>query len=64
MNVIRSELNVPGGNYGQRLNYEAIRLTPTGAAYVPFNRSTVNIMESGIIPVPTRGMQFIRISRP
>lgn len=38
MNIIRSELNSQGGNYGQRLDYEAM---PLGfrSAYLPFNHA-------------------------
>lgn len=63
MNTIRRELNAQGGNFGQRLNYEAIRLTPNGSAYVPFNSNTVNMIESGIVRTPVPSMQFVRIGR-
>jgi RHS repeat-associated protein len=36
MNLIRSELNVQGGKYGQRMNYPAIRIGKR--AYLPFDR--------------------------
>jgi hypothetical protein len=63
MNTIRTELNAQGGNFGQRLNYEAVRLTPNGSAYIPFNSNAVNIMESGIVPAPVPSMRFVRIGQ-
>ncbi|NDP22619.1 MAG: hypothetical protein GZ091_16290 [Paludibacter sp.] len=48
MNIIRSELNAQGGNYGQRLTYPAIPLT--GLNYLPFNNSSLYLVNSGWSP--------------
>jgi hypothetical protein len=48
MNIIRSELNSQGGNYGQRMTYPAY---PVGNnAYLPFNRSSTGLIRSNMIP--------------
>lgn len=45
MNIIRSELNAQGGNYGQRLDYGA---TSVGSYnYIPFDISAQNQLSFG-----------------
>ncbi|PWG77981.1 hypothetical protein DDR33_24635 [Pararcticibacter amylolyticus] len=53
MNVIRSELNNNGGNYGQRSSYQAIGLTSRGPAYLPFNPGASSNLQRGIVPAAT-----------
>lgn len=49
MNIIRSELNTLGGNYGQRLDYMA---TPVGAYnYIPFNKPSQSLLSVGLAPI-------------
>lgn len=50
MNLIRSELNANGGNYGQRLDYTATFIP--SAVFIPFDvRSQFNL-NNGIMPFP------------
>ncbi len=50
MNIIRSELNAQGGNYGQRLDYGA---TSVGSYnYIPFNISAQNQLSFGFVSLP------------
>jgi len=50
MNIIRSELNALGGNYGQRLDYHA---TPAGLNnYIPFDKPSQSLLSTGIVPIP------------
>ncbi|WP_197286241.1 DUF6443 domain-containing protein [Pedobacter sp. PACM 27299] len=53
MNIIRSELNDKGGNYGQRSSYQAVMTTPGGPAYLPFSPSSLNSLKGGIVPAIT-----------
>ena len=56
MNIIRSELNTQGGNYGQRMTYSAF---PIGNnAYLPFNKSSTGLIRSGIIPTVPSFIRF------
>lgn len=58
MNIVRSELNNLGGNYGQRLNYNA---TPIGLYnYIPFNVGTQGLMNIGLRPVAIFGDKYIK----
>lgn len=58
MNIVRSELNNLGGNYGQRLNYNA---TPIGLYnYIPFNVGTQGLMNTGLRPVAIFGDKYIK----
>ena len=50
MNIIHSELNAQGGNYGQRLDYGA---TSVGSYnYIPFDISAQNQLSFGFVPLP------------
>jgi hypothetical protein len=56
MNIIRSELNTQGGNYGQRLDYVA---TPIGGnAYLPFNKVSKGLIRAGLIPSAPSFVKF------
>ncbi len=58
MNIIRSELNTLGGNYGQRLNYNA---TPIGSFnYIPFNAGAQGLINARLIPGAMPNDKFIR----
>jgi hypothetical protein len=59
MNIIRSELNTQGGNYGQRLDYYG---TPIGGStFIPFNSSAKGSIILGIPPSVVRpGQQYIK----
>lgn len=57
MNTIRNELNVQGGNYGQRLEYYG---TPQGFKVVlPFNNSAQNALKAGWSPMFYTGSKFV-----
>ncbi len=49
MNIIRSELNLQGGNYGQRESYKSIRIDSD--EYIPFNYVARNTLRDGVIPI-------------
>lgn len=55
MNIIRSELNAQGGNYGQRLDYFGIPLKNN--VYLPFDKASKGLLRSGFIP---SALKFIR----
>lgn len=58
MNMIRTELNAQGGNYGQRLEYEA---TPQGLnAVIPFNRQAQSAIQAGWTPLIYPNSKFIK----
>lgn len=59
MNIIRSELNTQGGNYGQRLDYYG---TPIGGStFIPFNRPAKESIILGLPPSLVRpGQQYIK----
>lgn len=50
MNTIRSEINVQGGNYGQRLDYRAT--TAGSYNYIPFNIPAQSQLSFGFVPLP------------
>ncbi len=56
MNIIRSELNAQGGNYGQRLDYGAT--SSGGYNYIPFNIPAQGQLGFGFAPLPIN--KFIR----
>jgi RHS repeat-associated protein len=61
MNMIRSELNALGDNYGQRLNYYSIHLGAKATyEYIPFNKSAKISIDVGLIPGSTPFDKFIR----
>ncbi|HTK19771.1 MAG TPA: RHS repeat-associated core domain-containing protein, partial [Mucilaginibacter sp.] len=53
MNIIRSELNQKGANFGQRSSYQGIVLSVGGAAYLPFNTTSLNSLQGGNPPNST-----------
>lgn len=54
MNIVRSELNKQGYNYGQRTSYEAVTFSPTGSpAYLPFDSNSLNNLQRGLVPAST-----------
>jgi len=56
MNIIRSELNTKGGNYGQRMDYYA---APLGSnMYIPFDIVSKGLISSGIIPSAPKFIRF------
>ena len=57
MNLIRSELNNIGYNFGQRMSYSAI--FTHGQNYIPFNNAAQNSLNAGLLPCTLFGMQFI-----
>jgi hypothetical protein len=59
LNIVRSELNAQGGNYGQRLNYEGLTLGVSNA-YIPFNNSSQISINFGLIPGAMPNDKFIR----
>ena len=58
MNAIRSELNAQGGNYGQRLEYEAIMQGLN--AVIPFNKQAQSAIKAGWSPFLYPGSKFIK----
>lgn len=50
MNIIRSELNAKGGNYGQRLDYPATLIR--GSRILPFDSSAKGQILLGLPPLP------------
>ncbi|QJD95750.1 RHS repeat-associated core domain-containing protein [Mucilaginibacter robiniae] len=54
MNLIRSELNQKGANFGQRTSYQATEFFPgTPPAYLPFSNNSLNSLQRGIVPANT-----------
>lgn len=60
MNIVRSELNSQGYNYGQRTSYEAVSFSPTlTPGYLPFDANSLNNLQRGIVPATTsKYLQF------
>jgi hypothetical protein len=60
MNIVRSEMNTQGYNYGQRTSYEGVTFSPTGSpAYLPFDANSLNNLQRGIVPATTsKFLQF------
>lgn len=59
MNIIRSELNAQGGDYGQRLDYMATSIQ--GNAYLPFVRTSKESIILGLPPSSIRpGQKYIK----
>lgn len=59
MNIIRSELNTQGGNYGQRLDYYGTSIG--GSTFIPFNRPAKESIILGLPPSLVRpGQQYIK----
>lgn len=51
LNTVRQELNQNGGNYGQRMSYQATTFSKTGTpAYVPFERNAQGNLLMGTNP--------------
>ena len=48
MNIIRSELNIKGGNYGLRMQYNAMNLHSKN--YLPFDKVSAALLRSGFVP--------------
>jgi len=61
MNIIRSELNALGGNYGQRLNYYEIPINST--FYIPFCDSSKNLINIGAMPGGVPWQKFIHYKK-
>jgi RHS repeat-associated protein len=54
MNIVRSEMNSQGYNYGQRTSYEGVTFSPTGTpAYLPFDANSLNNLRRGLVPSTT-----------
>jgi RHS repeat-associated protein len=54
MNIVRSELNNQGYNYGKRTSYEGVTYSPTGTpAYLPFDSNSLNDLQRGLVPSTT-----------
>lgn len=52
MNLVRSELNTQGLNYGQRMSYSASSLNENKSPplYIPFDKASKNKIENGVVP--------------
>ena len=48
MNKIRSELNEKGGDYGFRMQYQAVPIH--SKAYIPFDKVSAGFVRSGFVP--------------
>ncbi|MGI6339283.1 MAG: RHS repeat-associated core domain-containing protein [Bacteroidales bacterium] len=54
MNIVRSQLNQQGGNYGQRVVYQGTTFSPTGTpAYLPFDNNANSNLQRGLVPATT-----------
>lgn len=51
MNIIRSELNALGGNYGQRMDYAGTNIGLYN--YIPFDKLSQNLVNVGVVPILT-----------
>lgn len=49
MNIIRSELNALGDNYGQRMNYAGSNIGLYH--YIPFDKSSQSLLNAGLAPI-------------
>ena len=58
INIVRTELNAQGGNYGQRMSYPAMLIG--GAAYVGFNGASQSLINAQIAPYPSVPSAIIR----
>jgi len=54
LNIVRSQLNQQGGNYGERVVYKGTSFSPTKSpAYLPFDNNANKNLQRGLIPAST-----------